>query len=735
MNIKNNILVLLFFVTSLVIAQSEVPFAARLSTGNIKLKGDIVLIGNNIISSSAAPNSAYNGILNNDTETGSYIDVDTDSGTFSSSTANLNITASCRKIIYAGLYWSATYPHENGSDATSYINLSGTRQNDWNSIKFRVPSGAYIDLTADNNPDPAGDEDSIIFNGYNAANPSQSKLNSSYSCYKNVTNLLNTLVNPNGDYGVANVRASRGFLRGGNAAGWTLVVIYESPTESTKVISVFDGFANVNNESGSTSLLNLDIPVSGFKTAPAPQTVRAKIGISALDGDRSVVADAVSFKAASAATFSPIADAANPANDFFNSSISVAGNNTNRNPNSLNTQGYDLDHADISNFGNSVLPNNETSGTIRISSANDGFGVFLATFATEVVEPKIQLTKTVTDNLGNPTGTNVILGQQLNYVVGFQNIGNDNATNFTITDVLPANLAYNHPTDLTLPVGVTATYNAGTRTLVFTVPNGLVEVNDPRFEIRIRVRTPETCNQLSVACSNRIQNQAFATYSGQLNTTSVTDNPSIPEFSACITSLPSPTNFIVGIENCEFRRSEVLCGSNLTIRASNGYSGYSWSTSPSGTPVIGTSQTLVVTAPGTYYVQNTAIAPCSSITETIVVTSFGNTVTNPIIPFADEVLVCPNDGKRMPNIFLCGANDTQLIQTNIADALNISWERLNIGSCAPIASILCANENAGCSWSQVEAGSSYTAASAGQYRMVINYQGGCFNIFYFNVYQ
>ena len=158
MNIKNYILVSLLFITAAVFAQLEVPFAPRLSSGNVKVKGDIVLIGNNIISSSTTPNSAYNGNLNNDLEVGSYIDVDTDSGTFSSSTANLNIAASCRKIVYAGLYWSATYPHENGVDATSFINLSSTRQNDWNSIKFRVPSGTYVDLTADNNPDPAGDE-------------------------------------------------------------------------------------------------------------------------------------------------------------------------------------------------------------------------------------------------------------------------------------------------------------------------------------------------------------------------------------------------------------------------------------------------------------------------------------------------------------------------------------------------------------------------------------------------
>ena len=738
MILKNYLLGLLFFILmpSFVVAQIEVPFTSRLAGGNFKIKGDLILVGNNIISSSATPNIAYNGVVTNNTEVGSYIDIDGDAATFSSSSSNLNIAASCKKIVFAGLYWTATYPHENGIDATSFINLSSLRQTDWNNVKFKMPGGSYLDLSADNNPDPAGDEDSIIFNGYNISNPSLSKLNSTYSCYKNVTNLLKSISNPNGDYTVANVRASRGLLKGGNAAGWTLVVIYESPTESTKFITVFDGYANINNEVGSTPLLNLDIPVNGFKTVPSPAAVKAKIGISAIDGDKGVVSDGISYKANSLATFAPLSDAVNPVNDFLNSTISNAGINTTRNPNSSNTQGFDIDNPIISNGGNAVLPNGETGGTIRISSANDGFGLFLTTFTTEVVEPKIVLTKVVTDNLGNPTGTNVILGQQLYYNIGFQNTGNDNAINFTIKDVLPANIVFNYPADLLLPAGVSSTYDVASRTLIITVPDSLVEVNDPRYEVIIKVKTPDTCYKLSAACSNIIQNQAFATYKSQsVPVIQVTDDPSIAEYSACILSTPSPTNFLVGLENCEFIKSEVLCGNSLVIKAADGYSSYSWSTNSSGTPVIGTSQTLTVTAPGTFYVVDTVAAPCTSIKETVNVKPFGNTVTNPVIPFNDEVLICPNDGKKMPNIFLCGANASRLINTNITDVSSISWDRLNVGSCPAIANTSCANENSSCTWTQVGTGANYNVNTAGQYRMFINYNGGCFNIFYFNVYQ
>src|SRR5690606_22533707 len=158
-----------------------------------------------------------------------------------------------------------------------------------------------------------------------------------------------------------------------------------------------------------------------------------------------------------------------------------------------------------------------------------------------------------------------------------------------------------------------------------------------------------------------------------------------------------------------------------------GYDSYSWSTSPTGTPVIGTGQTITVTQTGTYYSFNTATAPCQSIEEQYNVQMFGGTtITNPAIPYADEVVTCPNDGKLLPNIFLCGANDSREILTNIAGASSIIWEQLDESSCAPVSDPDCANENSACTWNQVATGTSYTANTAGQFKVIINFQGGCF---------
>ena len=44
-------------------------------------------------------------------------------------------------------------------------------------------------------------------------------------------------------------------------------------------------------------------------------------------------------------------------------------------------------------------------------------------------------------------------------------------------------------------------------------------------------------------------------------------------------------------------------------------------------------------------------------------------------------------------------------------------------------------KNLTCTWNEVATGSDYVADTAGSYRLVITYQNGCFNRFYFDVFQ
>lgn len=205
------------------------------------IKGDLRFIANNIVNrdggtSSTEPEDPYNSTGDssqyNDYLNQQYIDVDSDPSTFSSSTANFTYPqASCNLIRYAGLYWSATYPSEQAGQA-----LGTNRQNDFNQVKLKVPGGVYVNVVADD----------VLFDGFTSADNSVTQ-NSPYACYADVTALLTPLADAQGDYTIANVRSVVGSLSpgGGASAGWTLIIVYENPSLSGKLITTFDGFARV----------------------------------------------------------------------------------------------------------------------------------------------------------------------------------------------------------------------------------------------------------------------------------------------------------------------------------------------------------------------------------------------------------------------------------------------------------------------------------------------------------
>ncbi|MFD0837469.1 chromophore lyase, partial [Mariniflexile aquimaris] len=694
-----HVLVLLLLLNGLqAIAQNFVPFNPRF---NQDVKGDILLIGNNILGPN---NNAYNdnNAYNNNVRM-RYIDIDGDNSTFSSSSADLVIpNPACYEIIYAGLYWGAVTP-----GAAPITN-----------VRFKGPSGGYNDITG-----------TVIYN----AGGSQVSNSFPYACYANVTSIVRGLANNQGTYTVGNVSSAEGrtsdFGNGtGYSAGWSLFVVYQDPTLPGKSITSFDGFSAIS------SSVNLDVPVSGFRTVPAPTPVRANFAFAALEGDKPISGDRLRINGTS------LSASDRHWNNFFNSSVTQLSGLpvNNRNPNSTNTLGFDTGILNVPNPSNTVIANDATSAVVRLESSQDAYFPYFYAFAVEIIEPKIVLTKIVEDIYGNDIGgQDVTLGDQLNYVIGFQNTGNDNATQFTIKDILPINVVFNYPADIgILPSGVTVqSYNPATREIIFRVDDSVVEVNDPVLEIRLSVRVVPLCNMLSDACSNSINNQAYATYRGNTNPSyAISDDPSLNTNTGCLL-IPKATNFLVGVDDCLFTGTEVLCGATVELTAANGYSSYSWSTSPTGTPVIGTTQSITVSNTGTYYVHNTAIAPCLSINQEITVVPFGGVLTNPVIPYADEVAICPNDGKQLPNIFLCGANASREITTGISDGSTIIWEKLNESSCAAVFSPNCANENTSCTWTQVGTGPDYTVTTSGQFRLTLNYSGGCFNRFYFNSYQ
>ena len=74
-------------------------------------------------------------------------------------------------------------------------------------------------------------------------------------------------------------------------------------------------------------------------------------------------------------------------------------------------------------------------------------------------------------------------------------------------------------------VCVTASYNAATNEVNFVVPDDLVQIGDPVSTIRLRVEVASNCFDFVDACSHQIQNLAYSTYQGEINTATITDDP------------------------------------------------------------------------------------------------------------------------------------------------------------------------------------------------------------------
>ncbi|KFC60064.1 T9SS type B sorting domain-containing protein [Flavobacterium gilvum] len=706
--------VLFLFLALTSVGQTLKPFTVR---KKVDLKGKMLVIGNNILGKDNNP-------FNDDTKSNEdismqYIDIDGDASTFSSSSADLVVPnqkngspTTCYRITYAALYWGAMLKSTDGSRANI------------NTVKLKLPGA-----TTYNNINGTVVYDAI-------STPIAPDNNTPYACYADVTSLLASLPSLTGTYTVADVLSSTGSNGStGLSAGWTLFVVYEDPSLNMKSFNVFDGFSHIYKGHTET------IPVAGFRTPPSGG-VDLQFAYAALDGDRPQGGTKLEFETKQVVT--PL----RPANEFFNSSIeNFNGVSSPRNPSGSNTLGYDTGMLEVKGADPEYIDHNQTttSFTLQVAPGQaDPVFAFFGAYAVDIIAPDIKLTKLVRSSTGTDIGgTNVTLGDYLYYEINYQNLGNDNVTGMTIKDVLPKNIIFNYPADLDLTNagGVTVqSYDPITKTIIFKVPDASVIVGKPAaFTIRIKAQVVPDCNMLTDACSNEIKNQAVATYKGVINTNTFSSD----SFSStgCDFGSATPTNFLVKIDNCKFTKKVVLCNNSVILTAPNGYDSYVWSKTLGGSS-IGTGPTYTATQTGTYYVHATSLTTCLPIDQEITVVPFGNTVSNPVIPYAQapyagSVTTCTINGKLLPNLFLCGANDFRDIKTGITDATSIIWEKLNEnGTClAATSTTVCANENASCSWSQVGTGPDYKANTAGQFRLTINYTGGCFSVFYFNVFQ
>jgi gliding motility-associated-like protein/uncharacterized repeat protein (TIGR01451 family) len=389
-------------------------------------------------------------------------------------------------------------------------------------------------------------------------------------------------------------------------------------------------------------------------------------------------------------------------------------------------------------------------------------GSVIAASYIKVFAPEIVLGNTSEDLGGTDiNGQDVSLGQTFEYVLRFQNTGDDNAVNYSIRSVLPDNVTFND-VDISNAPNTAFSFDLASQTVTLAIPDALVEVGDPEYSVRIEVTIALNCSDFVAACSSTLENNAFSTYQGVMNNSTFTDENGSNSISGCPQTPNIVRNSIFNdLSNCNQVRTVQLCGNNVILAAGLGFTIYNWVLDANGNGQVDGSETsisdgdpdndpstLLVTAVGDYIVEKSSNGGCLDLVERIKVERFGSTQTNPIADYFNqvntdnnpdnnlqgEIVTCSIDGDNLAKIFLCGVDDEATIQLGITDAQSIVWQKLDENSCSSTSDD-CANKNGTCSWSPGVTQDNFTVSESGEYRVVINYQNGCVSRFYFNVFK
>lgn len=438
------------------------------------MNGSTALFGNTLLNS-VNPDSSVNTIaMNGNSVNGNsfydnggldssvnmqYVDIDGNSGdgagTRNSSSSDLVLPAGTNTIRLARLYWGG---RAKASDFNMDLPVNQT-------IKIRKgTSGPYQEYAA------------AAINKF-TFNTGLSTEYSNYQAYVDITDLVKQ--QGEGTYTVGNGAFSTGKIDNfGNYGGWGIMIVYENPALNFNSVRVYDGFQQIYNGAVSTTssitLTGLNVPSAGLLLS------EAKIGVIGWEGDARWPGD---FLKINDSTFS---NSVNPANNFWNGTISTNGVHvTTKNPNYTDQMSIDIDQADIGT-GYGILPDASTL-TLQLGTTQDQFFCGIIACVVKMKDPVIKLTKTVTDANNSNTAE---AGEILTYTLKGKNIGAANASSVILVDTLPSTVTYrsssltvNYSPGLIAGIKTDAAnddiaeYTASNNTVTFRLGNGANAVN------------------------------------------------------------------------------------------------------------------------------------------------------------------------------------------------------------------------------------------------------------------
>ncbi|WP_371527432.1 DUF3344 domain-containing protein [Streptomyces sp. NBC_01283] len=233
-----------------------------------------------------------------------YVDVDKDPNTYNSSRGEVRLPPGSR-VSYARLYWGGNLRVGEQKPAR-----------DNGRALIAEPGGSYQHVRAD----------TLV--GHRTAHGADA-----FQASADVTPLVRA--SGAGLYTVAQVNAAMGHSKAGAWGGWTLVVAYENEAAPLRHLAVWDGFDSLGGARGRGHAVRL----AGL---PVPARAKGSVGMVAYNGDCGTTGDTLTVSTNRSRPVR-LSDAANPARDVLNSTISEPGRQSARTPAYANTLGYDSD--------------------------------------------------------------------------------------------------------------------------------------------------------------------------------------------------------------------------------------------------------------------------------------------------------------------------------------------------------------------------------------------------------
>lgn len=221
-----------------------------------------------------------------------------------------------------------------------------------------------------------------------------------------------------------------------NHAGWTLCVIYESPSLPLRSINLWCGAVAVSLNAGST-----DLTITGFLTPSSSPS--GKLFVSAQEGDAVLSGDRLMF-GANQASLQNLSGPNNPETNFFASQINGSdglvdetGTNGTRNARAFDgdnisacRQGWDITAVDVSD----KLSSGQTSALVRLTTNGDLYVVNALALMVESEGAVLSVEKSVDKDYA-------FVGEERTYTVNIANNGTSEAFNCVLEDPLPAGIS------------------------------------------------------------------------------------------------------------------------------------------------------------------------------------------------------------------------------------------------------------------------------------------------------